>query len=78
MMMSNNNLSVAYGEVAAPISQLEKSLVDLHQATENVLRKVSAYDGGDESLLQLAMESERNLGAISIIMMDKRTKFLVH
>lgn len=76
MMMATNNLSVAYAEVAAPISQLEKSLVDLHQATENVLKKVSAYDGSDESLMQLALEAESNASVISLSMRDRRSKFL--
>ncbi|QNA82809.1 hypothetical protein G4G27_01365 [Sphingomonas sp. So64.6b] len=68
IMMATNNLNVAYQEVDTEVAQFERSLVEAHQAVEQVLKKVSSYDGTDESLYQIANEMQKNTKNIYLIM----------
>lgn len=75
IMMATNDLRSAYIEVDVAISQLEKSLVMAHQATESVMTKVSSYDGSDESLFQLSSELFDNAKTIRLVMDAARADY---
>jgi hypothetical protein len=72
IMLAQSDLRTAYAEVEPPSAQFEKSLVDAHQATEGALSKIGAYDGKDQTLMQLADETKSNAGLIVDIMRAKR------
>jgi hypothetical protein len=74
LMLNTNDLAAAYAEVDTPALQFEKSLVEAHQHTENAVKKVTAYEGGDETLVQVATELSANASLIVDVISDKRKK----
>ena len=71
IMVAQSDLRAAYAEVEPPSAQFEKSLIDAHQATEGALSKIGAYDGRDQTLMQLAEETKSNAGLIVNVMRSK-------
>ncbi len=73
IMLESNDLPRAYSEVDSPLRQFERSLVQAHGATEDSLKKASAYTGEDRTLLELAEEIQRNAGNLLLIMRNVQT-----
>ena len=68
IMLESNDLSRAYAQVDSPYRQFERHLVDVHGASEECLKKVSAYTGEDLTLLELAEESSKNVQNLLLVM----------
>lgn len=60
IMLESNDLPRAYGEVDPPTRQFERHLVEAHGALEQSIKKASAYDGQDQTLMELASEIQKN------------------
>lgn len=56
ILLESAKLERAYAEVDIPLLQFENRLVATHGAIENAVQKVSAYDGEDATLLEIAIE----------------------
>ena len=56
ILLTQDNLELAYSEVDTPQLQFEKSLIDAHGSVQNAIKKVSAFDGTDTTLLEIARE----------------------
>ena len=68
IMQESNNLARAYAEVDPPQKQFEQRLVEAHEAVEESLKKVSAFDGSDSILLDIAIEIKKNMENLVLIM----------
>jgi hypothetical protein len=72
IMIAQSDLRAAYTEVDTPGLQFEKSLVDAHRNIEKSLSKVDAFDGEDETLLQIAREINAKAGILLMFMDGKQ------
>ena len=70
IMLERNDLSRAYAEVETPQCQFEHHLVEAHGAMEDSLKKVSAFDGKNQTLLEMADEINKNAKNLLIIMLN--------
>lgn len=68
IMLETRDLERAYAEVDSPYRQFERHLVEVHRASEECLRKVSAYTGKDQVLQELADETDKNVQNLLLIM----------
>jgi hypothetical protein len=64
ILMQDNNLTAAYSEVDTPDQQFERALLNAHQNAENALKKVTAYDGRDHTLYEIAEELRKTSSVI--------------
>ena len=71
IMLESRDLSRAFAEVDSPQRQFERRLVEAHGATEESLKKVSAYTGDDLTLLEIAEEMQKNVQNLLLIMRDE-------
>ncbi len=76
ILVNTGDLAAAYSEIDTPDLQFERSLVEAHQHTENALRKVTAFDGADETLVQVSSELAKNAALIKTVMTDKRDQLV--
>lgn len=72
IMVAQDNLRAAYVEVDTQGMQFEKSLVDAHGNLERALSKVNAFQGEDETLVQLAREIDDKAEALLTVMEAKK------
>jgi hypothetical protein len=72
VLMTKGDLRIAYTEVETPALQFEKSLVEAHLQVENSLKKISAYNGVDETLYKVATEIQDNSNVIVSVMNSAR------
>lgn len=68
IMLESNDLPRAYSEVESPQRQFERRLVEAHGAIEESLKKASAFDGKDATLLEIADEIQKNARNLVLIM----------
>ena len=68
IMLESNDLSRAYAQVDSSYRQFERHLVEVHGASEECLKKVSAYTGQDLTLLELAQETNKNVQNLLLVM----------
>ena len=68
IMLESRNLERAFAAVDSPQEQFGRRLVETHGASEECLKKVSAYVGDDDTLLGLAEETHKNVGNILLVM----------
>ena len=68
VMLESNNLSRAHAEVVSPLQQFESRLIEAHGAMEDSLKKASAFDGKDQTLLDIANEIHKNARNLLLIM----------
>lgn len=61
IMLESNDLVRAYAQVDSPYRQFERNLVEVHGASEECLKKVSAFTGQDLTLMELAEETNKNV-----------------
>ena len=54
IMLESRDLGRAFAEVDSPQQQFERRLVETHGASEECLKKVSAYTGDDITLMDIA------------------------
>ncbi len=73
IMLESNDLPRSYAEVDTPQRQFERRLVDAHGATEDSLKKSSAFDGKDQTLMDIAQEIEQNAQNLLLIMKNAMT-----
>lgn len=64
ILMQDNDLTAAYSEVDTPDQQFERALLNAHQNAENALKKVTAYDGRDPTLYEIAEELRKTSSVI--------------
>lgn len=74
IMVTQNDLRAAYTEVDTQGLQFEKSLVDAHGNVEKALSKVDAFDGADETLVQIAREIGGKSGVLLTVMEARSRK----
>ena len=68
IMLESNDLARAYAQVDSPYRQFERHLVEVHGASEECLKKVSAFTGEDLTLMELAEETNKNIQNLLLIM----------
>jgi hypothetical protein len=68
IMLRQSDLRAAYTEVDTQGLQFEKNLVDAHSNVERALSKVDAFDGKDETLVQIAREIGAKAGVLLAVM----------
>lgn len=68
IMLESGDLARAFAEVDSPQRQFERRLVEMHGASEECLRKVSAYIGDDITLLEIAKEAQKNVTNLLLVM----------
>lgn len=68
IMLASNDLPRAYAEVDTPLRQFERRLVEAHGATEDSLKKSSAFNGKDATLFEIAEEIQKNVNNLLVIM----------
>ncbi len=68
IMLRQNDLRAAYTEIETQGLQFEKNLVDAHSNLEKALSKVDAFDGEDETLIQIARETDAKAGVLVSVM----------
>jgi hypothetical protein len=68
IMLRQNDLRAAYSEVDTQGLQFEKNLVDAHSNVEKALSKVDAFEGADETLVQIAREIGGKAGILLAVM----------
>ena len=71
IMLESNDLTRAYAQVDSPYRQFERHLVEVHGASEECLRKVSAYTGQDLTLMELAEETNKNVQNLLLVMQNR-------
>jgi hypothetical protein len=74
IILTQNDLRAAYAEVDTQGLQFEKSLVDAHGNVEKALSKVDAFDGTDETLVQIAREIGGKAGILLTVMEARSRK----
>lgn len=68
IMLESGNLARAFAEVDSPQRQFERHLIETHGASEECLKKVSAYAGDDIALLDIAKETHNNMRNLLLVM----------
>lgn len=68
IMLESGDLARAFAEVDSPQKQFERRLVETHGASEECLKKVSAYVGDDITLLEIAKETHKNVSNLLLVM----------
>ena len=68
IMVESGDLARAFEEVDSPQRQFERHLIETHGASEECLKKVSAYSAGDTTLLDIAKETQKNLNNLLLVM----------
>ena len=68
IMLESADLARAFAEVDSPQKQFERRLVETHGASEECLKKVSAYVGDDITLLEIAKETHKNVSNLLLVM----------
>ena len=68
IMMESHDLSKAHAEVDSPLQQFARRLIEAHGAMEDSLKKASAFDGRDQTLLEIANEIHKNAQNLLLIM----------
>jgi hypothetical protein len=71
IMLTQNDLRAAYTEVDTQGLQFEKNLVDAHSNVEKALSKVDAFNGNDETLVQIAREIDAKAGVLVTVMVAR-------
>ena len=68
IMLESSDLPRAYAEVDTPQRQFERRLIEAHGATEDSLKKSSAFDGKDQTLFEIAQDIEKNARNLLLVM----------
>ncbi len=68
IMLESRDLGRAFAEVDSPQQQFERRLVETHGASEECLKKVSAYTGDDITLMDIAKETYKNVSNLLLVM----------
>ena len=71
IVVESGDLARAYLEVDTPLRQFERRIVEAHGALEESLKKASAFDGRDATLMDLASEIEANASNLVLLMTSK-------
>lgn len=73
VMLAKNDLAVAYDNVIPPIMQFETSLIAAKQYAEDAAGKVSAFDGEDKTLLEIADKLNKTTSTLYVTMQTMQT-----
>ncbi len=71
ILLESGDLARAYQEVDTPLRQFERRIVEAHGALEESLKKASAFDGSDATLMDLAEEIDANADNLLLIMKSR-------